>query len=792
MKNQHVLVGSREGDRGTGWAVAEDREMWSGGGGKGVNEIGEDIPWWRSGENHVQNTIATGSFVKSDFPQRRCGEYHAQYCMTTGSLVKRVFTRSCGGERHVQYSRATGSFVKRGFPQWRGGENHALYSMTTDPFVERSSFFNNVFDVLKATNPEFHQKLVMVPGDCSLPKLGLSPSDYEMLTQQVNIILHLAATVRFDEKINIAVPMNIGGTKEIIDLGRACVYLKSIVYLSTAYSNCNRKEVEECFYDPPLEDDGVINFLTTLDEAVMEVIKIKFLATFFRSMAFSYRLGEATVINIVYETCAAIFKRISPLVMIIGLWPNTYTFTKAIAENIIKKTASDLPIAIVRPSQVSGTLKEPVCGWIDNVYGPNGVAAGFLAGLIRTGVSHEETKLNMVPVDMVANCIIASAFGATTSSLILDNQVGDHLYTLPTSFDVTRRTGSQSILVSTCLPTNLAPGKPPLPGSMTSISILVSTRLVGPPCWCQGKPRLLRSRPYSCLDLPCLSANLAPWKINAPSFVGTIYSCLDDPTNCRHGGLKGREVWSGGGGKLVRGVGKEAIYSRQSESEEAWSRDQFRPISDGDHISKNKQFLCATCSRDCNKHIPIYNFVSGPNTLTFQENTNLVLEKILEVPSAQAIWYPWGHPFRSVFWYRVFAIFVHVIPGALLDIAFVIKGNPPMFLKIYRKIDKYMLSMKYFTTFNWNFYNRKCMSLYQSLAQEDKEIFYFDSNAYDSRDYLRRCIYGLRIYLFKESPDTIPAGKSRLIRFYIAHQIIKALLLGLIAWITWHFMSSVK
>nr|CAD7450098.1 unnamed protein product [Timema bartmani] len=99
---------------------------------------------------------------------------------------------------------------------------------------------------------------------------------------------------------------------------------------------------------------------------------------------------------------------------IIDTWPNTYTFTKAIAENIIRKTASDLPIAIVRPSQVTGTLKEPVCGWIDNVNGPNGAAAGYFAGLLRTGVSHAETKLNIIPVDMVANCIIAAAFGATT------------------------------------------------------------------------------------------------------------------------------------------------------------------------------------------------------------------------------------------------------------------------------------------------------------------------------------------------------------------------------------------
>nr|CAD7434961.1 unnamed protein product [Timema monikensis] len=151
--------------------------------------------------------------------------------------------------------------------------NIILHLAATVKFDEKINIA--VFDVLKATNPDFHQKLVMVPGDISLPKLVLSSSDYEMLTQQVNIILHLAATVKFDEKINIAVPMNIGGTKEIIDLGRACVNLKSIVYLSTAYSNCNRKDIEECFYDPPLGDDGVINFLATVDEAVMEVIKPK-------------------------------------------------------------------------------------------------------------------------------------------------------------------------------------------------------------------------------------------------------------------------------------------------------------------------------------------------------------------------------------------------------------------------------------------------------------------------------------------------------------------------------------
>nr|CAD7404050.1 unnamed protein product [Timema cristinae] len=131
-----------------------------------------------------------------------------------------------------------------------------------------------IFDVLRASSPEFHKKLVVVTGDCSLPKLGLSKSDYEILIQQVNIIFHLAATVRFDEKFNIAIPINIGGTKEIIDLCRACVKLKSIVYTSTAYSNCHLKDIKECFYDPPFDIDEDINkYLCTADEATIEILK---------------------------------------------------------------------------------------------------------------------------------------------------------------------------------------------------------------------------------------------------------------------------------------------------------------------------------------------------------------------------------------------------------------------------------------------------------------------------------------------------------------------------------------
>ena len=64
---------------------------------------------------------------------------------------------------------------------------------------------------------------------------------------------------------------------------------------------------------------------------------------------------------------------------VIGERPNTYTFTKAIAEELIMTECADLPVCIVRPSIVVSTWKEPMKGWVDNLNGPTGLflIAGF-------------------------------------------------------------------------------------------------------------------------------------------------------------------------------------------------------------------------------------------------------------------------------------------------------------------------------------------------------------------------------------------------------------------------------
>lgn len=59
---------------------------------------------------------------------------------------------------------------------------------------------------------------------------------------------------------------------------------------------------------------------------------------------------------------------------------------------------------------VLSTYEEPIGGWIDNMYGPNGVCAAIIAGLLRTMHCNKNIHANIVPVDKSAAGIIAAAW----------------------------------------------------------------------------------------------------------------------------------------------------------------------------------------------------------------------------------------------------------------------------------------------------------------------------------------------------------------------------------------------
>jgi thioester reductase-like protein len=73
--------------------------------------------------------------------------------------------------------------------------------------------------------PSQLSKLRLVCGDVTKPGLGISETDLKILQDEVNVILHSAATVRFDEPLKLAVTINTLGTRRIIEFARSISHL---------------------------------------------------------------------------------------------------------------------------------------------------------------------------------------------------------------------------------------------------------------------------------------------------------------------------------------------------------------------------------------------------------------------------------------------------------------------------------------------------------------------------------------------------------------------------------------
>ena len=108
----------------------------------------------------------------------------------------------------------------------------------------------------------------------------------------------------------------------------------------------------------------------------------------------------------------------------IGNRPNTYTYTKvglyelqtvrtvlqALAESLLASESTGLPVAVMRPSIVAASWKEPRPGWVDNYNGPSGVFAGIGKGVLRTVYCMRDSVADMVPVDVCINLLCAIAW----------------------------------------------------------------------------------------------------------------------------------------------------------------------------------------------------------------------------------------------------------------------------------------------------------------------------------------------------------------------------------------------
>ncbi len=101
---------------------------------------------------------------------------------------------------------------------------------------------SSIFDTLRAQHgADFERlataKMVCVAGDLVRENMGLSAADWSALTASVNVILHNAATILFDEPLEAALMNNTFGALNVLRFAQHCAQLDCFVHCSTAYVN---------------------------------------------------------------------------------------------------------------------------------------------------------------------------------------------------------------------------------------------------------------------------------------------------------------------------------------------------------------------------------------------------------------------------------------------------------------------------------------------------------------------------------------------------------------------------
>lgn len=167
-----------------------------------------------------------------------------------------------------------------------------------------------MFQRIREEKPEVLKKLTPVQGDVTFDKLGLSSEVMEKVTKETSIVFHLAATLRLEALLKDAIQMNTSGTKRVLELCKKMPNLVCLLHLSTAFCYCDKEVLYEKVFDCPHDPNDIMRLAEWMDEKTLELITPNLLKPH----------------------------------------PNTYTYSKRLAEILVRDEYPNLPVVIARPS----------------------------------------------------------------------------------------------------------------------------------------------------------------------------------------------------------------------------------------------------------------------------------------------------------------------------------------------------------------------------------------------------------------------------------------------------------
>jgi thioester reductase-like protein len=308
--------------------------------------------------------------------------------------------------------------------------------------VEESPVFDPLFEGYGSSLPRLlREKVEVVEGDVSQAGLGFAPDTAARLQTDLDLIINSSGLTDFNPDLRDALATNVDAAINVMEFVRQSDHC-GLVHLSTCYVAGARDGRVSEKLRPNYTPAGVADFDAEQEwrdlhqfvnqaqvkaesaevtaELQQQAVDREHAAKDLQGAALENQVRKGRIRWLRSYLTEAGSRRAAEL----G-WPNTYTLTKSLAESLIGKHGTGLPVAIVRPAIVETSVEKPFTGWNEGIN--TSASLSYLLGTnFRQLPSNERKRLDIIPVDSVCQ-------GITLISAAVIERRHDRVYQLATS-----------------------------------------------------------------------------------------------------------------------------------------------------------------------------------------------------------------------------------------------------------------------------------------------------------------------------------------------------------------------
>ena len=268
-------------------------------------------------------------------------------------------------------------------------------------------------------------KVVPIEGELARDRLGLDEATYERLRGEVDVVIGNGAMAVFDAPLDEAVHTNALGPKRLLDFARGAAKRPFVAHVSTCYVSNVAGPVFETHLPPewtpagpdpddPFDAEREVERMLEHVELVRSGRPTPLSGPWWRTLPARLRArvgvsGSGRRHRSADDAAHDATKRLVADGMRWARrrgWRDTYTFTKALGEQLFDRHRGDVPGLILRPAIIESALRTPAPGWIDGYRMMDPLIVGYARRQLTEFPGNPEAVIDVVPVDTVVNALL--------------------------------------------------------------------------------------------------------------------------------------------------------------------------------------------------------------------------------------------------------------------------------------------------------------------------------------------------------------------------------------------------